>query len=171
MEIYQISPFRFCETSFELENPRSQKEGRFRRVDKTFFPLGPGSTLGEACGFSGAHDAFVFNVFPSFNKHIMRVERKFFLCMRWHLLSCSKFPPRRVLRLKEREKFSCPPIPPLRGRRGYLESGCMLLDGWKFRCEALEDLRSLWNENEGVRATFLGKYYDWINLLFKLYGL
>ena len=45
----------FGETSFELENPRSQKEGRFRRVDKTFFPLGPGSTLGEACGFSGAH--------------------------------------------------------------------------------------------------------------------
>ena len=23
----------------------------------------------------------------------------------------------------------------------------MLLDGWKFRCEALEDPRSLWNEN------------------------
>ena len=46
VEIYRISPLSFVNHRWSSKNPRSQKEGRFRRVDKTFFPLGPGKRAG-----------------------------------------------------------------------------------------------------------------------------
>ena len=106
-------------------------KGAFDVSTRRSFPWGREARWGKRAGFSGAHDAFVLNVFHSLTKHILHVERKFFLCMRWHLLSCSKYLPRRVLHLKEREKFSCPPIPPLMGGVGAIlrVAVCYSMDG------------------------------------------
>ena len=105
--------------------------GAFDVSTRLSFPWGREARWGKRAGFSGAHDAVVLNVFLTLTKHISHVERKFFLCMRWHMLSCSKYLLCRVLHLKVREKFSCPPIPPLKGGVGAIlrVAVCYSMDG------------------------------------------
>ena len=122
-------PVKFGETLFELENPRLQKEGHFRRVDKTFFPLGSGSTRGEACRFSVAHDA-VFRDFPRATADTLYMLRKFFFCKRgiFNMLRISIV---RVFASQGARKFFLPTHPSLKGGVGAIlrVAVCYSMDG------------------------------------------